>query len=162
MGDEWGPMSAEELMAVARRGRLTRHDTVRRGSNGTWVRAEVVKGLFSAESPAPTATSDRSIKPRLATPAKRSLQPMRETKYWVKIRNRIDGPYSAAQLKQMAADGKLRPIHQISRDRCRWVLAMQVKGLTFGGGSPEAQTASLRSVAASEENASRTLAEIVR
>ena len=45
----------------------------------------------------------------------------------------------------MAAEGKLRPIHQISKDRYRWVLAMQVKGLSFEGGSPDAETASLRS-----------------
>jgi hypothetical protein len=58
----------------------------------------------------------------------------------------------------MAADGRLRPIHQLSKDRSRWVLAMQVKGLVFEGGSPDAQTASLRS--APEE--AGTMAEIVR
>jgi hypothetical protein len=95
-------------------------------------------------------------------PAKRSLRPLGETKYWAKIRNKIEGPYSASQLKQMAADGRLRPIHQLSKDRYRWVLAMQVKGLTFEGGSPDAETASLRSaVAPEEEDASKTLAEIV-
>ena len=59
MGDEWGPMSSQELMAVAQRGRLTRNDTVRRGADGTWVRAEVVKGLFTHRLRLrPTATSE--------------------------------------------------------------------------------------------------------
>ena len=61
MGEEWGPMSAQELIAVARRGRLTRDDNVKRGDQGTWVRAEVVRGLFNSPPIAATVTSDRLV-----------------------------------------------------------------------------------------------------
>jgi len=64
MDEVWGPMTAQELALVARRGRLTRDDLVRQGEKGTWVRAEIVAGLFNADAP-----------PRSAAPCRLSLEP---------------------------------------------------------------------------------------
>jgi hypothetical protein len=46
MGVEEGPMSARQLQAIARCGRLAIDDLVRKHSAGVWVRAENVIGLF--------------------------------------------------------------------------------------------------------------------
>ena len=146
MGEEWGPMSAQELLAVARRGRLSRHDTVRQGTDGNWVRAEMVTGLFSTSPPAPTATARHAaISSRQPSPAKRSVQQIRSTQYWVKNLGTIVGPFSSAKLRQLAADGKLLPHYLVRDDRSRWVLASQVKGLTFGRVPAGASTVSARS-----------------
>jgi GYF domain 2 len=149
MGEEWGPMSSRELMAVARRRRLTRDDLVRRGSQGIWVRAENVNGLFNSAPTAPTATSDNmAVSPLWPVPAKRSVQSNRLPQYWLMRGNIVVGPVSADRVRQLAAEGQLQPEHLITRDRCRWVSAARVKGLTFGV-SPnveEGKTASVRSL----------------
>src|SRR3972149_1850796 len=46
MGDERGPMSARQLQAAVRGGRLAIGDWVRKHSDSVWVRAENVIGLF--------------------------------------------------------------------------------------------------------------------
>ncbi len=50
MGDEQGPMTAAELHTLARAGRLTIDDLVRKHADGSWVRAENVIGLFDRPS----------------------------------------------------------------------------------------------------------------
>jgi hypothetical protein len=146
MGEEWGPMSAVELIAVARWGRLTRDDQVRREDSGTWVRAELVKGLFNTPPVAATVTSDRLVAAvKNAAPAKRSVRKSALSQYWVKIGEKISGPFSAGELRQMAEQGALKPSYLISRDRQRWAPAAKVKGLSFGGASADAATISVRS-----------------
>ncbi|MEX2308080.1 MAG: hypothetical protein WD738_10835 [Pirellulales bacterium] len=146
MGDEWGPMSAMELVAVARWGRLTRDDTVRCGTKGTWVRAELVRGLFNTAQVAATVTSGRVvIDARRARPAKRSVRKIVPTQYWVRVDEKIAGPFSSRELRQMAEQGALKPFHWISKDRERWARAALVKGLSFGGANADAATMSVRS-----------------
>ena len=157
MGEEAGPMSAQELVAVARLGRLTRNDSVRRGPDGVWVPAERVRGLFDSQAnsttaalasaelvPASSGMNDVPATARQPRPAKRSVQvPL--PKFWVRSGNQIAGPFSEPQLRRLAAAGKLKPNFLLSNDRSRWVRAAQVKGLTFGGASPQAATMSVRS-----------------
>jgi hypothetical protein len=50
MGEELGPMSQQQLLAMARSGQFTRDDLVRKGADGDWVRGEVVKGLFDTRA----------------------------------------------------------------------------------------------------------------
>jgi hypothetical protein len=146
MGEEWGPMSAMELIAVARWGRLSRDNLVRRGAGGTWVRAELVRGLFNAPPVAATVTSDRLVAAvKKAAPAKRSVRKAAPTHYWVKAERKQTGPYTSRELRQMAEHGALKPFHLISKDRERWARAGQVKGLAFGGASADAVTMSVRS-----------------
>ena len=46
--------------------------------------------------------------------------------------HKILGPFSPAQLKQLAAKGKLLPTHEVSFDKKRWVSASKVKPPLFG------------------------------
>jgi hypothetical protein len=155
MSEEWGPMSEQELIAVARRGRLARDDTVKRGNAGTWVRAELVRGLFNSPPAATTATSDRVVAAiQQAAPAKRSVRSVVPTRYWIKMGpkgTRVAGPFSAKAVRQFAEHGILKPFHLVSNDRRHWTRAVHVRGLVFGGAAPEAETASVRSAVWVEE-----------
>jgi hypothetical protein len=128
MGDQWGPMSTSELVAVAKRGRLGRNDVVRRGASGTWVRAEVVEGLFEKSVPAMTATAQRTVRPQ-CLPAKRSVSHNCARKYWVQVEQGTAGPFTASQLRYLAAKGKLRPDYLISDNHLQWVRAAKIPGL---------------------------------
>jgi GYF domain 2 len=141
MGDEWGPMSARELLAVARRGRLTRDDVVRRTATGTWVRAEVVKGLFDSSVQGPTATSQRvAIAVRQAMPAQRSVRQVRATQYWIHNGKVITGPFSSRKIRQLAAEGRLDRNYLVRSDRSRWVRAWRIEDLVFGVAPPQPST----------------------
>src|SRR4051812_36014127 len=138
MGEEWGPMSAEELIAVARRGRLTRDDNVKRGNQGTWVRAEVVRGLFNSPPVAPTVRSDQLAEAvGRATPARRSVaRSSAAPRYWIKIGpagTPPAGPFSEGRIRQFAEQGVLKPFHLVSNDRRHWDSADRLRGLMFGG-----------------------------
>jgi hypothetical protein len=146
MGEEWGPMSTLELIAVARYGRLTRDDVVRRSGSGTWVRAELVKGLFNAPPVADTVTSEHFVATvKRPVPAQRCLRKASPTTYWIKIDKKISGPFTASELRQLAERGALKPYHYIGKDRQRWTRAIDVKGLAFGGAAPDEETLSSRS-----------------
>ena len=147
MGEQWGPMSSQELLAVARRGRLSRDDLVRRGVDGNWVRAELVKGLFNNPPVAATATSDHvAVSPRAPLPAKRSMSGVRIRQYWVKVGNQTTGPFTGPKLRRLAAVGKLQPHILVSEDLVDWVPAVNVEGMVFEGTvPPHASTESVRS-----------------
>ena len=122
MGEEWGPMSALELFAVARRGRLTRDDVVREGLHGDWVRAETVGGLFdgshsSISSRRITFAPNGRLSPR---PASRSIGAARE-RYWVRHEAEIAGPFSERRICRLAATGKLKPDYLLSSNRSEWL-----------------------------------------
>jgi hypothetical protein len=121
MGELWGPMSALELFAVARRGRLTRDDVVREGLHGDWVRAETVGGLFDGSHSA-AASRRITFSPNgrhSLRPASRSLGAARE-RYWVRHVAEIAGPFSERRICRLAAMGKLKPEFLLSRDRSQW------------------------------------------
>jgi hypothetical protein len=152
MGEEWGPMSAVELIAVARWGRLSRDDTVRREGSGTWVRAELVKGLFNTQPVAATVTSDRLVAAaKKASPAKRSVRKGSSSQYWVRVGEKIAGPFNSSELRQMAERGAIKPDYLIGRDRRKWTRAADVKGLAFGGARADAKTMSVRSAVVLDE-----------
>jgi GYF domain 2 len=147
MGEEWGPMSSQELVAVARRGRLTRNDVVRRGANGTWVRAENVGGLFNSPLP-----EDSDIDPseivaavKAALPAKRCVRNHVKGAYWFRIGTDVLGPFTGRQLQQLAKHGLLRPFYMVSNDHRHWVRASHAGGLVFGPIEQVIETASVRS-----------------
>lgn len=146
MGEEWGPMSTMELIAVARRGRLSRDDQVRRTDHDSWVRAELVRGLLNVAPVSKTATSDRLVAAiKQALPAKRSVRKSLPTQYWVKVEHKTAGPFNSPALRHLAERGTLKPSHMVSRDRVHWVQASRIKGLSFGGAKPFEPTLSARS-----------------
>ena len=65
-GKTFGPVSAEQLKTLASQGKLTPRHEVRRGTDGSWVPADRVKGLFAKPSDATTAAAARS--PEAQTP----------------------------------------------------------------------------------------------
>jgi hypothetical protein len=146
MGEEWGPMSTLELIAVARYGRLSRDDVVRRVGSGTWVRAELVRGLFNVPPVAETVTSDRFVAAmKRPAPARRWVRKVSPTMYWIKIDKKISGPFTSSELRQLAERGALKPYHCIGKDRQHWSRAIDVKGLAFGGAAADEETLSARS-----------------
>jgi hypothetical protein len=125
-------MSADELIAVARWGRLSRDDVVKKGVDGTWVRAEMVEGLFEDSAPQSTAGSKGSTRPLSEPqPAKRSVKPGQSRRFWVNLGHQIEGPFTSEQLCKLVRQGQLTPNHSISADRVRWIPASQIKGLPF-------------------------------
>jgi hypothetical protein len=51
--------------------------------------------------------------------------------FWVKTATKIQGPFTPAQLRRLAASGQLHREHLISADRQKWSRAENVKGLEF-------------------------------
>lgn len=58
MGAELGPFSAREMVELVQHRRLTPEDLIRKGSEGDWVPAYLVQGLFDAAAQAPSAAAD--------------------------------------------------------------------------------------------------------
>jgi hypothetical protein len=134
------------LIAIARRGRLSRDDLVRRSADGNWMRAELVRGLFNTPPVAVTATSPQvAVSGRAPLPAKRSMSSVRIRKYWVMVGKETAGPFTGPKLRRLAALGKLKPHYLVSEDRVNWVPAVKIEGLVFDGAVPQASTESIRS-----------------
>jgi hypothetical protein len=79
MADEWyceiagreiGPLSSQQLRAMAAKGQIVPNDRVRHGGQGSWISAKTVKGLFP-ESPSAVAKTP----PAASSPAARPLPP---------------------------------------------------------------------------------------
>lgn len=66
MGEQVGPVSGTELRKLAQHGTINRDTQVRKGSNGNWVPAERVNGLFNAsdKAPPPIPAVDSATSPR--------------------------------------------------------------------------------------------------
>lgn len=60
-----------------------------------------------------------------------------EAQWQVRANGRLFGPVSAAELKRLAADGKLAPTMEVKRDSdLQWYQASQIQGLTFPAQTP--------------------------
>ena len=64
-GTEYGPETAELLRKMARSGRLSHNDLVRKDSSRDWVPAGRLKGLFDGIEEAPPTSEDHPSMPRL-------------------------------------------------------------------------------------------------
>src|SRR5712672_2767639 len=73
MGTELGPFTSKQLLEMARSHRLMRDDSVKKGSDGMWVAAHRVKGLFDDVS------ASTIIMASLPPEVKRALENKRET-----------------------------------------------------------------------------------
>jgi len=60
---------------------------------------------------------------------------------WVKTKRGVAGPFSPTQIRQLAAEGRLKADHLISTDQEKWTRACKVKGLQFPGEEQAARTA---------------------
>lgn len=151
MGEERGPMPAQDLVAFARSGPLTPNDFVKRGEHGNWVRAELVRGLFNLPHTAPTVSSGELVVAiERKAPTTHSVRSRAPKQYWIKIREfgtKAAGPFSAAQVREFAQLGALKPPHLVSTNRRQWSRAGRVRGLVFGGAAADAEALSDSSVA---------------
>ncbi len=66
-GEEFGPVSSDEIRALARSGRLRPHDLLWREGLTEWVSARKVKGLFSGAPPAGAPRIREALPPVLPT-----------------------------------------------------------------------------------------------
>ncbi len=57
--------------------------------------------------------------------------------FWVRKGQEVRGPFSVAQIRQLAEEGKLTPRHEISSDQKRWKSAADVSGLGLSDGAAE-------------------------
>ena len=69
---EVGPLTSQQLLQIARAGRLTPSSYVRQGENTNWVLAEKVKGLFGGPS---TSTNPHANAPQHAVAPPKRTQP---------------------------------------------------------------------------------------
>jgi hypothetical protein len=144
MGSEMGPYSATELVDLARQKRLTPEDWVRKGSDGPWVSAYRVHGLFEAASqPAsgstPALSAASSVTASLTTeshaaapaPAATSVKRHASDIEWFCIsRGEKLGPMSFQELRSLANQGKVDPKARVwSTTAPKWCRATEIPGL---------------------------------
>lgn len=68
---------------------------------------------------------------------------MATKQYWVKVGDKVRGPFSPGQLRRLAAEGKLLRDHEVGDDQSRWCVARRIKDLSFGStneATPEGQS----------------------
>jgi hypothetical protein len=87
MADEWyceiagreiGPLSSEQLRAMAAKGQILSNDCVRQGLQGSWILARQVKGLLSPASDSPRAASEKSAPPPKSPSVQRGVSQKQE------------------------------------------------------------------------------------
>lgn len=64
-GEEFGPLSAEQLRSLASSQRLTQQDRVRRGADGEWFSAAQVRGLFANVPATPSSQAIATRPPQV-------------------------------------------------------------------------------------------------
>ncbi|MDA0657597.1 MAG: DUF4339 domain-containing protein [Planctomycetota bacterium] len=67
MGEDLGPFSSRDMVELVRNRKLTQEDMIRKGSEGSWLPAYLVQGLFDAagnsvQDPASAAARSASVK----------------------------------------------------------------------------------------------------
>ena len=152
MGQEMGPLSFDELIAVARWGRLSRNDTVRSGVNGNWVRAELVSGLFDTNSNASKLRPICGGRPPGGKPGKADRAERHSRTVLVSNRSEESSahspPGSSSSWPNMACCGVSI---SVSNDRRHWTRASLVRGLVFSGLDGTLNTMSIRSAVVLDE-----------
>jgi hypothetical protein len=73
-GKTRGPVTPQQLRALARKSVITRHSTVRKGKLGDWVPASRVKGLFETMAAPGKNSDDAAHQPTATTPDPGSYQ----------------------------------------------------------------------------------------
>jgi hypothetical protein len=56
---------------------------------------------------------------------------MADTKWFVQLQGRAVGPLASAQLRDLAAKGRITPHTPVSQDGKMWAVAARVRGLAF-------------------------------
>ena len=147
MGSDLGPFTSADQLEMARSHRLSPEDSVRRGTDGSWVSAYRVKGLFEdaagsviikavlppevpkrATHPAALKGTQQAASPDHAHPD----SPVERGDWYCISSGSKRGPMSFEQLRHLAALGELQPADRV------WCAAVptkhqarEIKGLGF-------------------------------
>lgn len=148
LGQVLGPLPMSELAAMVQRSELDPGDLIRHGTEGRWIAADQVDGLFADSpkaSPSPAnrggaqaassssrATAGQSgavSQPRTA-PVQAPAPGVVDTNWFCYINDQEYGPMSMADLQNAAAQGQITPnVYVKYGDQGEWVLASQVPDL---------------------------------
>jgi len=76
---------------------------------------------FAAADPAPPAQA--------APAASAPSAPPSTIRYWVRLRNKVTGPFDLATMQRQVRQGSLSRLHQVSMDQVTWKQATEIEGL---------------------------------
>lgn len=79
MGEEFGPFTGKEFKDMAERGALVPDSLIRKGTTGSWVTADRVKGLFAPKKSGASSTATKRRMPELPEQAGTSQSQQPET-----------------------------------------------------------------------------------
>jgi len=78
-----------------------------------------------APIPAEPAAAGGASPPAAATPA----APASTSRYWVRLRNKVNGPFDLATMQRQVRQGAISRLHQVSTDQVTWKQATEIEGL---------------------------------
>src|SRR3954447_19094896 len=139
MGTELGPFTSKQLLEMVRSHRLMPDDSVKKGTDGMWVAAHRVKGLFD------DASTSTIIMASLPPEVKQALESKQQTTteaaasepraikwYCISDQNKV-GPLSFDELVVHGRQGLVKPESRVwSSTSPKWCVAKDVEGLGFG------------------------------
>jgi hypothetical protein len=137
MGTEMGPFTSKELLEMARSHRITPDDSVRKGTDGNWVGAYRVKGLFEDASAStiimanlpPDVIKELESKQEQAQAV--AADPPRVSWHYISDHNKV-GPLTFDELVAHGEQGLLKPHDRVwSSKSPKWCEAKNVDGLEF-------------------------------
>lgn len=110
-GEQFGPVESDVLRRIAASGRLKPEHKVRREDSKDWHLAKQVSGLFATgqktSPPSPTAKLAQVAPQTVTTGVPQS------TKWYYIVDGQEIGPLELADLKRLAAEGRLKPTQQL-------------------------------------------------
>jgi hypothetical protein len=64
-----------------------------------------------------------------AAAAPAAAVPPPATRYWVRLRNKVSGPFDLASMQRQVRQGTISRLHQVSTDQITWKAATEIEGL---------------------------------
>jgi hypothetical protein len=150
MGTELGPYTSKELLEMARQHQITPEDSVRKGPDGAWVEARLVKGLFEDGSMStiimarlpPDVQQALERKHHDASPASNvaptdssghfaaaKAEPTSVSWHYLSDEGKV-GPLRFDQLVEHCQQGRLKPKTRVwSSASPKWCQAAEIEGL---------------------------------
>jgi hypothetical protein len=123
-----GPVASGELKKLAESGAITPETLIWRDGLEEWVKAGVVRGLFSAGQPSERLQTAAASSPVPLPPPISAAPPSQE--WYYSIRGAKVGPVSSAEIKRLADLGELSRTDLLWKEGlASWVAASSVRGL---------------------------------
>ena len=142
LGQEIGPLSFDELLAMVNNGEIAGDDSIRQGQRGQWERANEIAGLFSADAPklvAPTvgmlAPNRTSSKPPPVAAAKKPAPLIKPAAlpaeaWFYQVFGQQFGPIEMTELAAMVASGEIGDGDKVKMGKVSaWIEAKSIKHL---------------------------------